>query len=465
MGKFKKFPIFQRTKVSRKMKYLHLLLFITIFLFSSTCSYTNNSLDAKEKKIHKKLIILSIDGFPGYYANEDSEFWKKLKYLPELKDRSFFSNKIKSSYPTLTYPAHTTMLTGVSPSLHGIYYNNPLDPMRKIGGDWYYYDEDIKVKTLMDFAREQGLKTGNIYWPVTVGAGITFNLPQFWRFKSEYDKKLLSALSTRGLYKYIYKKIDNHVGEITGDEEKINAGIALWELKSPDILLIYSTDLDTVHHEKGVYSPEALEKLLKIDSLVGKLISKTNLYSRNDLALLIVSDHGFKKVESLCYPNKILIDEGIIDTTNNKWNMVFKGLGGSSVLLENKEIDSRIKSKSITLEKIAEKVMENCPNSIAELESETHLKIKNEITSNVKLFLHSTSGMAFSESLSSKEVYRISNPPYYNHGFLPTDSEMETIGIFYGGSKNIKFNELKDVIRVACDYLHIECKEGEKRRD
>jgi predicted AlkP superfamily pyrophosphatase or phosphodiesterase len=438
-------------------------LSLIIYFFILDCNGTNIQLEAKEKKERKKLIILSIDGFPGYYANPDSEFWKQLKHLPLLAKKSTFSYQIQSSYPTLTYPAHTTMLTGVSPSQSGIYFNNPLDPMKKIGGDWYFFDEDIRVKTLMDFAYDNKLQTGNIYWPVTVGAKITYNLPQFWRFKNEYDKKLHAAITTRGLYKYIYKKINNHVGEFTGDEEKINAGIELWNLKHPDILLIYTTDLDTVHHEKGVGTPEAFEKLEKIDSLVGRLISKTNLYSRKDLGLLIVSDHGFKKVESLCYPNRILIDEGIIDPVTMKWNLVFKGLGGSAVLLENKDKDSILKGKTINIEKLAERIREVCPQSEPELETDLHKKIKTEINPNIKLFLHSNVSMAFSESLSTKEYYKVSNPPYYNHGFLPSDPEMETIGIFYGSEKKVRFENLKDVLKISCDWLNLDCPIGKTR--
>lgn len=445
--------------------FINFLYSFTIFfiILLIGCMQPKESLEASEKKTRKKLIILSIDGFPGYYASEDSDFWKKLKHLPELTEKSSFSNKVQSTYPTLTFPAHTTMITGVSPAIHGIYYNTPPDPLKKLGGEWYYYDEDIKVKTLYDFAREKKLITGNIYWPVTVGAGISYNVPQYYRFKNEYDSKMLSALSTRGLYKFLSKKIDNQVAEHTGDEEKLNSAIALWELKEPDLLFIYSTDLDSIHHEKGVFTPEALEKLLKIDKLLGTLIKKTKLYDRNDLGLIVVSDHGFKKVESLCYPNKILSEEGLIDTSNGKWSFVFKGLGGTAVLLENKEKDSYLKGKSISIPKLAEKIQELCPGSLAEFDSPLYQKVVSEISPDVRMLLHSQIGMAFSESLSAKEYFRISNPPYYNHGFLPSDPELETIGLYYGGNKKEKFQTLKDVFHIACKHLELDCKPGEKR--
>ncbi|HNK57297.1 MAG TPA: alkaline phosphatase family protein, partial [Leptospiraceae bacterium] len=150
---------------------------------------------------HRKLIILSIDGFPGYYLDKDSKFKDLTPNLNRLLVRSNFSNKVDSVYPTLTYPAHTSMITGVDPIQHGILYNSPVDPFRKYLAGWFWYDEDIQVKTILDFAKDRGLKTASLYWPVTVGAEIDYNIPQYWRSKTEEDEKLLKALSSKNLYK------------------------------------------------------------------------------------------------------------------------------------------------------------------------------------------------------------------------------------------------------------------------
>ena len=152
-----------------------------------------------------------------------------------------------------------------------------------------WYDEDIKVKTILDFANEKGLKTASIYWPVTVGADIDYNLPQYWRTKTEEDEKILKAISTKNLYKELQKESGHSVLETTGDTEKLETAISLWKLKKPDVFLIYSTDLDSIHHEKGVYSESAAEKLKKIDSLVGKLIRKLDIYDAPNLGFIVVS--------------------------------------------------------------------------------------------------------------------------------------------------------------------------------
>lgn len=438
------------------------LFYIPIVLVSLLFS-TGKALYGEES-VKRKLIILSIDGFPGYYAGEDSREWSSLRYLPELAGKSAFSNKVRSTFPTLTYPAHTTMITGVDPFLHGIFYNNPYDPESKLKGDWFWYDSDIRVKTIFDFAKEANLKTANLYWPVTVGANIDFSIPQFWSSKTEDDRKILSALSTPGLYKFLKKKTKSYVGEFTGDIEKIESALALWEAKSPDLMLVYSTDLDTFHHTHGVSSGRAFEKLKTIDKLVGKMIAKLDLWNRNDLAFLIVSDHGFKRVDGICYPNVVLSQNNLVGKNQKKKPYQFKSLGGSAVLLDNSEENSRKASRSTPVDKISSLVSSACPGVKVLKEKSDTLLGETHAFFETSLILYSENNSVFSESFRPTKPYRATNPVYYNHGFLPGDSDMETISIFYTpGAKPEPIENLNQVLMRSCNWLGISCKPGESR--
>src|SRR5262245_13549472 len=91
------------------------------------------------------------------------------------------SARVEPVFPTVTYPSHTTIVTGVPPRLHGITTNKPLDPLDKNQNGWRWYAEDIAVPTLWQAAMARHRRVGLVTWPVTVGATATFVVPEYWR--------------------------------------------------------------------------------------------------------------------------------------------------------------------------------------------------------------------------------------------------------------------------------------------
>jgi predicted AlkP superfamily pyrophosphatase or phosphodiesterase len=424
------------------------------FFFFWLPLFFSNLLPKEKISSNRKLIILSIDGLPGFYLQPNSSFLESTPVLKNLLEISDFNLEVQSVYPTLTYPAHTSMMTGVDPAIHKIFFNSPIDWKQNLGGDWYWFDEDISVKTLWDFTNELGLKTASIYWPVTVGAKIKYNVPQFWKNKTEYDVKLLRALSTRGMYKYLEKVTNVQVGEFSGDSEKILFAIEAWKKYKPDLLLVYTTDLDTIHHSHGVYSQKARETLVKIDSLVGKFLEEINLFKNPNLGFMIVSDHGFKKVEKICYPNN-----AFLENSKTNWKYKFKTLGGVGILLKQSSVSDLNRE---SLEKLQQKIQENCPGSNAVFEGEKYLQLKQEFYADTQMFLYTTEAMSFSEGKGN--WLQVLKSSYYNHGFIPEDSEMKTVNIFFPkGRVTKKIQSVKDVLMFSCEWLEINCKVGEIR--
>lgn len=404
----------------------------------------------------RKLIVLSIDGFPGYYLKESSAVLQIMPNLRRLLGRSVHSNQVSTVYPSLTFPAHTSMITGVDPAKHGIFYNNPPDPFKKLEGDWYFFREDIKTLTLYDYMKRAGKKTASLYWPVTVGADIDWNIPQYWKNKTKYDEKYLSAFSTPGLYSELHRKTGSSVGEFTGDEEKVMSAIAVWQHYRPDFMTVYTTDLDTAHHVSGVSSEAAMQKISNIDRLLGKLISAVKLYERSDVGLLVTSDHGFKEVNAVCYPNKVLMDSGAADTETGKWSYLFKSLGGTAVLLKNPDRKSR-KNFSLNMDDLRKKIESGCENVILADSGDRFKAAKKKLSSEIEAFLYTEKNTAFSESLGAKELFKPTGT-YYNHGFLPEDSDLKTIGIFYPANEEYRMNTVKDVFVNSCRWMNVPCR-------
>jgi predicted AlkP superfamily pyrophosphatase or phosphodiesterase len=86
---------------------------------------------------------------------------------------------VEGVFPTVTYPSHTSMITGVRPAVHGIIQNRifeaPTDTQTR---EWYWFAEALKTETLWSVAKKAGLVTASVGWPVTVGADIDYNVPE-----------------------------------------------------------------------------------------------------------------------------------------------------------------------------------------------------------------------------------------------------------------------------------------------
>lgn len=410
--------------------------------------------------IKHRLIVLSIDGYPGYYAEKDSRMYGLTPNLNQLREKSLFSNRVRSVYPTLTYPAHTSMITGLEPNHHHIRANRPFDPFSKISpGAWHWFYEDIAIKTVWEFAEEQGYRVGSVYWPVSLGATTSYNIPQYWRYKTSDDVKLLRALSTRGLYAEIEKDANVQVAEHTGDTEKMRAAISLWKLKKPDILFIYTTDLDTVHHLYGTYSRAAKNKLKTIDSLLGELIQATNLYNDPGLGLIVVSDHGFRKFSNICYPNKALIQMGHISPYKKKWNYMFRSHGGVATLLKNTGNDT-LSNKKLDLAYLKRKMARSCPKAQFTSKGRLFRRIQKRLDHSALAAMIAKKDFIFSRSVNSTYSWIKLKGTGHHHGFLPSDEQMHTIGLVYPKRRLRTMRKITDVFLYTCHWMRLKCQRG-----
>ena len=246
------------------------------------------------------VLMISIDGLrPGDLAAADAR-GLKIPTLRALAAAGAYAHTVRGVLPTLTYPSHTTLITGVWPSRHGIANNLTFDPFAKNQGGWYWYAEDIKVPTLWDAAHAAGLKVANVHWPVSVGArSIDLNLPQLWRTGLVDDRKLNRALATPGLTEGLERELGPYADgideSVEGDEVRARFAARLIAREKPGLSTVYLTGLDHVQHQFGPDTPEAHAALERIDASVGALVAAARA-GRPDLVVVVVSDHGFAPV-------------------------------------------------------------------------------------------------------------------------------------------------------------------------
>jgi predicted AlkP superfamily pyrophosphatase or phosphodiesterase len=243
------------------------------------------------------LVIISVDGMKPEYVTAADAHGAKVPNLRKFLKEGAYADGVIGVIPTVTYPSHTTLVTGVLPATHGIWANTTFDPLQRNYDGWYWYAEDIRVPTLWGSAAQAGRTTASLQWPVTVGAKITWNIPEMWRAGTPEDAKLLHAVSTKGLMDEAAAEIGDYRGGIDtsaeGDEVRGKYAVWILEKKHPGLLLLHLTALDHIEHETGVFSPESLAIMERLDAVIGTVRAAADRVATGHAVVAVVSDHGF----------------------------------------------------------------------------------------------------------------------------------------------------------------------------
>lgn len=310
----------------------------------------------------RHVIIISVDSLmPTVYLNPD-QHRLKVPNLRELVRNGAYSTGARSVFPTLTYPAHTSMVTGVNPGSHGIFTNGADDPDGRLSGMSRWYTEDIRVPTIYQVAKARGLRTGIIYWPVTVGAKADAIVPEFWRTLdgSVEDQKLLRAMSTPGLLDAVARKFPDFYDTFrpprVEDVPPTHVAVHLIETLKPHLLLLHIFDVDHRTHDHGIFSPEAKRAIETADTQIGRVIEASKRAGTwQNTVLVIVSDHGMVPYHQRVRPGVWMKDAGIVALDNGNRVIPEKSkawlghLGGGAFVYLKDEEDEDTKQRLLTL--------------------------------------------------------------------------------------------------------------------
>jgi predicted AlkP superfamily pyrophosphatase or phosphodiesterase len=258
---------------------------------------------AQDRQSPPLLVVISIDGLRPDYITAADEHGAKVPNLRRFLKEGTYAEGVEGVAPTVTYPSHTTLVTGVWPATHGIYANTTFDPLQKNYQGWYWYTEDIRVPTLWDAAAQAGRTTASVQWPVTVGARITWNIPEFWRANTDEDAKLLRAVSTPGLLLEGQRELGQPYSggtDTSVEADKIRGRYANWilEKKHPGLLTLHLIALDHIEHETGPFSAESVAVLEGLDAVIGSVREAAERVAPGRAYVAVVSDHGFARTEA-----------------------------------------------------------------------------------------------------------------------------------------------------------------------
>ncbi|HEY6899293.1 MAG TPA: ectonucleotide pyrophosphatase/phosphodiesterase [Puia sp.] len=290
----------------------------------------------------RHVVIISIDGFrPDFYQDPS---WGAVN-LRELSRNGASAGGVRGVFPTVTYPSHTTIMTGVMPAVHGIYYNVPFE-VKNQSDRWYWQYDSIKAPTLWDAVRKAGLTSAAVSWPVTVGAPITYNLPEVWAWPAKGGEHIkLEAVSKNaqpaGLFEEVQQNATGKMEEndysldyLSGDENIARIGSYLIRRYKPALTALHLANTDHFEHAQGRDGALVRKAVASADQAVGSILEAIDRAGiRDSTVVIVLGDHGFVDTHSALYPNVWLKKAGLIDNIKDgAWKARFHANGGSAFL-------------------------------------------------------------------------------------------------------------------------------------
>ena len=298
-----------------KRAWLRLLLPACVVALGATLLSTPQAQPTPARSANH-VVIISLDGFAGW-ALDDPHL--PVPTLRRLAAEGASAKGMRPVNPTVTWPNHTAMVTGVPPSKHGVLFNGSL--IRNPGVQpriepWRDKREMVKARTLYDAAHERGLTTAQVDWVAIHNAPtITWEFPERPDPKGQIARELVKAgvISEEDLAGFASRNI------VYRDHIWTAAAAHILAQHRPNLLLFHLLNLDSTQHRYGPRTPAAMTTMALNDSHVAKIVEtleETGLMPRT--TIFVVSDHGFKAVKRQIRPNAAFRKAGLIAVQDGK---------------------------------------------------------------------------------------------------------------------------------------------------
>lgn len=408
------------------------------------------------KALTKNLVVISFDCLAAY----DYELIKTLPNFQRVFQEGAYVRNVETIYPSLTYPCHTTIVTGNYPIKHGIINNTLLQP-GVASPDWNWYRRAIRGTTLYDEAHKANLTTAALLWPVTGKAkGIKYNLPEIFANRPWQNQIMVSLLSGTPGYQWelnqCFGHLRNGLNQPELDDFVLASTIHTIKEKKPNIVLAHFTDLDTKRHHFGAHSKEATKAIRRHDVRLGRIIEtleECGLYE--ETTLIILGDHAALDENKAVSLNVLLHKQKLIEVNGkgkiSNWKAYCKTCDGSAYIYVK---DSHDRDTLRNVEQLLKELVAD-PESGIELCMTGNEAGRRGADSQCAFMIEASEGYYFIEDYVgeyTRHVTRedvISNKKYMLacHGYSPDKANYTTF--FMAAGKGIRKNEIVPYMKLV----------------
>lgn len=280
-----------------------------------------------------KLLVISMDALGA----PDVSFFRELPGFKRFLEKASYCFNVSSVYPSITYPAHTSIITGCYPKKHGIV-NNLRRQFGTPSPDWFWQRKFIKTTTLYDEALNAGMSVASFLWPVTGKSRITWNMPEVFANRPWSNQILTSLNNGTATFQALMQKNFGHIrqGRAQPALDNFVMESLKWTLeqKQPDVTLVHLTDVDSQRHLHGTRSLEARDAIVRHDARlrsIFEILERAGLYRNTNI--IVLGDHYQKDTVKAVHVNYWFVQKGWITMRGNsihQWQAYCQNCDGSA---------------------------------------------------------------------------------------------------------------------------------------
>lgn len=289
-----------------------------LFLLLFACLSATAQNDGSAAKSGPIVVLMTIDGFPAR-ALKDPRL--PMPTLRRMIAEGAHAEAMVPVNPTVTWPNHTALITGVNASEHHVMANGriefPIPGGPPVVKPWVPKNELVNARTLYEAAAEKGMTTGQVDWVAIYGAKEVR-----WQFaeKPAIESPIAQDLIRQRLVTQEQIEHFNGSSPAWRDEVWTDAAIDILVHHTPNLLLFHLLQTDTLQHQYGPMTSAAFAAYAYADTQLTRLVEAARAAGLLDrITFIVASDHGFGSVKHAIRPNTVLAQRGILTKQNGKY--------------------------------------------------------------------------------------------------------------------------------------------------
>jgi len=438
--------------MSRIPRFVSTLLSLFALLAAMPCD-----LPAADASRAPVVILISIDGLAAYNFDDPHADLPTIRWMAANGARA---QGMETSFPSVTWPTHTTLVTGVSPGRHGVLANSYYDRAQQkkiplLPDPLFDKEEIVRVPTIYDVAQRAGLKTAGVNWPASRNARhLDWQIPDVGD-QAIYEKSttpsLLAELKAKGVP--IEKQAEwakaGNVGKASRDWMYTRIAEHVLQTHRPNVLVIHYVTVDSFAHSNGGKSPEVRWAANDTDHRVRELmdtVKAAGLAERT--TFFVTADHGFADYTKNINVNVLLHTKNLLTTAGNavvESKVHFLAEGGAGMLyIKDAANRERIIAELVPALKAVEGIEAVIPSS--EFAQVGHLP-PSQNPQEPDIFVAAAAGYSFADNPASKDLITPTGSTKGTHGNHPKNPQMDATFVAWGAAikPGVKLPRIRNV--------------------